>query len=168
MELSDHILAWLPILILSYATCNFVVCYYEGQKNIVSPACALGLAGLFWLIPFKLCLKRKPIEDNVELRERILPSYYDDYEQNAAYFIEDYSRANPVTAQQGWTKWIDLVGKQLGNVRRDTWARHSKLPGNPGGNGYAERLYDYAVRSSALTPTNRPLKGQRFSQVKWM
>jgi len=168
MELSDNILAWLPVLVLSYAACNFTVCYFQGQKNLVAPSCAFGLAGLFWLLPFRLCLQRKRIEDNVELLERILPSYYDDYVKNAPYFIEDYARVNPVTAQQGWTAWLALVEQQVGKSKRQTWERHSRIPTHTGGTAYLERLYEYAVSSAALSPSNRPLKGQRFSQVHWM
>lgn len=168
MELSDYILMWLPILVMSYAACNFTVCYLEGQKNLVAPSCAFGLAALFWLLPFRLCLQRKSIEDNTELLERILPSYYDDYEKNAPHFIEDYARANPVTSKQGWSAWLSLVENQLGRSKRQTWERHSRIPSTAGGSLHSECLYEYAVSSAAMQLTNRPLKGQRFSQVHWM
>ena len=135
IDLSDYNLFWLPILVLAYAASNFVVCYHVGNTHLIAPSCVFALSVLFWLVPIRLCLRRKPIEDNVELLEHVLPSYYDEYERNAPYFTEDFARANPVTASQGWARWLELVKAQVGTEEKVEWERRSRVPEKIGGEG---------------------------------
>ena len=162
-DLSEYVVAWLPLLILAYATSNFVLCYYQPTCNKVAPSIAFGIAILYWLLPVKLLVRRKPIEDNAELKDHILPSYYNDYASNAPYFTEDYARTNPVTAHQGWSQWLELVDAQLTREQRESIERPSQVPAPPRRIPYLERIYDYAVRVSAVSPANRPIRGHRFS-----
>ena len=162
-ELSEYVVAWLPLIILAYATSNFVLCYHQPARNRVAPSIAFGIAILYWLLPVKLLVRRRPIEDNAELKAHILPSYYNDYSSNAPYFTEDYARANPVTAHQGWSQWLELVEAQLSREQRDSVERRSQVPTPPRRTLYLERIHDYAVRISAISPTNRPIRGHHFS-----
>lgn len=153
-ELSRYVVAWLSLAILSYATSNFVVCYYQPSSNRVAPSISFGIAILYWLFPVKYLFRRIPIEDNIELQEHILPSYYNDYEKNAAYFTEDYTRANPVTAHQGWTEWLALVETQLGREHSVQIPRVSIPPRRM---THLEHIHDYALRISTVSPVVLPI-----------
>lgn len=162
-ELSQYVVAWLPLVILAYATSNFVLCYFQPVRNRVAPSIAFGIAVLYWLLPVKLLVRRKPIEDNAELKDHILPSYYNDYSSNVPYFTEDYARANPVTAYQGWSQWLELVEAQISREQREHIERLSQVPIPPRRISYLERIHDYAVRLSAVSPSNRSNCGHHFS-----
>jgi hypothetical protein len=109
-KISDNIMRWMPILILSYAVIfiqlsNLVAYTLKSEKSTSFlhwiPYAVLALSAFFFIFPCKCWFLRNS-------RKKVT---YDenDFEVQNLNFVEDYLRCNPVTSRQGWKDWLDLI-----------------------------------------------------------
>lgn len=160
LHLSESVMLWTPVWIFTYAAFNFALSYLLNEANYLAPACGLGVAVLYWVTPFKRCMRKTPVTRQ-EMEKLILPKYFDDYIESAPTFLEDYERVNPVTSQTGWVKWLALVESQLGKSKRSDWDTYSRFQSNRSGQ-LSDQVREYVARTSALEATYRTLSGQKF------
>ena len=168
MNLSDSVMLWTPVWIFTYAVrtmqaCNLGLAYVVSGNFEIAPACGLGAALLYWITPFKKCMRKPPISVQ-DMEKHILPSYYNNYLKMAPTFLDDYERSNPVTNHTGWVKWLALVESEMGKGKRNEWETYSQFQSNMSGQ-ISDQVREYAARTSTIEATYRTLSGQKFPYV---
>jgi len=109
-KLSDNIIQWMPVLIVSYSVIpiqvsNFVTYSLKSDPSNDYlhwvPYGVIAFSVFFFLFPCKCsCLKYK--------RKKI--TYEEnDFEVQNLDFVEDYQRCNPVTSRKGWKDWLNMI-----------------------------------------------------------
>ena len=113
--LSDNIIYWMPILIISYAVTftqasNLITFYMKSESDSNSflhnfPIAVFGLSVFYFIFPCKCaCINSKSLK---------IPIEQDNYKVQVLNFVADYQRCNPVTSKQGWADWLKLIEGNL-------------------------------------------------------
>ena len=147
-DLSMYMTKIIPWGVLLYAVMNFVYMDILNPDNSGPALACLIVVVVYIFIPIELlfgCCKKVDVDKFEKMYEGEF------YEDSAVHFIDDYDRENPITNNEGWKWYIELLERK--KVVEDEKINNLKemfMPKTSGNNLISQNIHNYANSKPSL------------------